>query len=650
MSILFPIRVQSLLKVFFNRFSTVPRVLIYSIDLFIVLVSIVFAYYLRFNFNDPLIFTPYFYESVITVVFIRAVIYFTLTIYSGIVRFTSSDDVERIIFIIFLSSVIIFGVSSVYRIVYQSALIPLSVIIIDFLLVSILTITYRLFVKSVYLSLMTATDQKSTVIIFGDMDFCRIVKNILEKDPKAGFEVKAFVTAEPNLPGSQLDGIRFFHVSKLEGLLKRDLVNSVLFSETSTDIETKNYLTETCLRFKTQPILVPDIHQLFSGELTYSQFREVKVEDLLDRKPIEFDKHGIIDEIEGKVILITGAAGSIGSEIVRQLTTFKPKLLVLLDHAETPLFEISQQLRMDLKFVAFEKVLCCVTNKEKVEKIFETYKPDIVYHAAAYKHVPMMEKYPCEAIRVNVLGTKTISDNSLKHGVRKFVMISTDKAVNPTNVMGASKRIAELYCQILNEKHKTAFIITRFGNVIGSNGSVIPTFRDQIKAHEPITITHPEITRYFMSIPEACQLVLQAGVMGNSNEIFIFDMGKPVKIYDLACKMIRLSGYKVGEDVQIVFTGLRPGEKLYEELLTSKENTKETYHPRILIAHRQEIDFEAVNLMIEDLISLYKSSNDYEVVKKMKRLVPEYISNNSQFEAIDKELEAERLQTQKELL
>ena len=375
---------------------------------------------------------------------------------------------------------------------------------------------------------------------------------------------------------------------------------------------------------------------MINGELSFKQIKKVKIEELLEREVIDIDNSLVHKDIVGKTILITGAAGSIGSEIVRQLLKFDFKKLILLDNSETPVFFLQQKLNSKKALKNIEIILADITDNVKIEEIMALYKPDAIYHAAAYKHVQLMEENVRAAIINNVEGTKILADLAVQHGVKKFVMISTDKAVNPTGVMGASKRIAEIYVQSLNYKQTTTkFVTTRFGNVLESNGSVIPIFREQIAHGGPVTITHPEITRYFMTIAEACQLVITAGAMGEGGEIFIFDMGESVKIYDLAVKMIKLSGLTLGKDIAIEFTGLRPGEKLYEELLATAENTKPTPHKKIMIAEVRRYDYQEIEKEIEHLIAL-KNDEPIYIVKLMKEIVPEYVSMNSKFESLDK--------------
>jgi FlaA1/EpsC-like NDP-sugar epimerase len=380
---------------------------------------------------------------------------------------------------------------------------------------------------------------------------------------------------------------------------------------------------------------VPPVSNWINGELSFKQIKKVQIEELLERDAIQLDIDIIINQLNNKTILVTGAAGSIGSEIVRQVIKFNPKKIILLDQAESPLYEMEMELHDKYKQQQYEIVMGDIRNKDRMENVFKTFAPSIVFHAAAYKHVPMMENNPSESIFTNVLGSKNLADLSVQYKVEKFVMVSTDKAVNPTNVMGASKRIAEIYTQSLNKNSTTKFITTRFGNVLGSNGSVIPRFRQQIETGGPITITHPDITRFFMTIPEACQLVLEAGAMGKGGEIFIFDMGESVKIVDLAKKMIKLSGLILDKDISIIYTGLRPGEKLYEELLANEENTIPTHHKQILIAKVKEYDFETISSSINELINLFDQQNNKSIVKKMKELVPEFKSNNSIYEELD---------------
>ncbi|MEO1712617.1 MAG: nucleoside-diphosphate sugar epimerase/dehydratase, partial [Bacteroidota bacterium] len=401
-------------------------------------------------------------------------------------------------------------------------------------------------------------------------------------------------------------------------------------------------VVEVCLEHQVKVLNIPPVSQWINGELSFSQIRKVRIEDLLERDPIQLDQAEIEAQIRGKAVLITGAAGSIGSELVRQVIQYHPKCLVLLDQAETPLYEIELSLRSKYHFSNFEIILGDVRNQWSMQRIFDQHRPDVIYHAAAYKHVPMMENHPSEAILTNVYGTKVLADLAQKYESKKFVLVSTDKAVNPSSVMGASKRIAEIYVQSLDrslaqEKKSPKFVTTRFGNVLGSNGSVIPLFKKQIRAGGPITITHPEMTRYFMTIPEACQLVMEAGAMGKGGEIFVFDMGKSIKILDLAKRMIRLSGLELGKDIHITFTGLRPGEKLYEELLNQAETTLPTHHKKIMIAKVREYPFTEVAGKIDALLELIKEQNEERTVRAVKALVPEFKSQNSIYEKFDRE-------------
>ena len=384
---------------------------------------------------------------------------------------------------------------------------------------------------------------------------------------------------------------------------------------------------------------VPPIERWINGELSLKQIKSVRIEDLLSREPIQLNTENIYQNISNKTVLISGAAGSIGSEIARQVVGYKPKLIIFVDQAESPMYELELNLRNKIErlHVSTKFIIADVSNKCAMDRIFNDYKIDKIFHAAAYKHVPLMEANPYEAIRVNALGTKNMADLAIQYKVGKFVMISTDKAVNPTNIMGASKRIAEMYIQSLTSlgNHQTAFITTRFGNVLGSNGSVIPLFKKQIEKGGPVTVTHPDITRYFMTIPEACQLVLEAGCMGEGGEIYIFDMGESVKIIDVARKMIKLSGLELGKDIQIEISGLRPGEKLYEELLSDAENTLPTHHSKIKIAKIEAQSHAHIQSEFEKLLAAFNQNNHLVLVAQIKSLVKEYVSNNSVYETLD---------------
>ena len=495
---------------------------------------------------------------------------------------------------------------------------------------------------------------KIRVVIYGAGEAGVATKRTFDHDPRVNKNIIAFVDDDERKVGKTIDGIKILSAGTLESMIAAKEVDELIFASYTIPVEKKNQIVDTCLEHEVLVLNIPPVDVWMGGKLQSTQIQNINIEDLLNRKTIQIDAEGIQQQLNQKRILITGAAGSIGSEIVRQLMKFETSLIILNDQSETALHDLYLELGDSHQVKNFHAFIGDVRDKKRMEHLFETYKPHYVYHAAAYKHVPLMEDNASEAVKTNVFGTKTIADLAVKYAVQKFVMISTDKAVNPTNVMGASKRIAEIYVQSLNKsisnkefnftnglshlnanRSNTRFITTRFGNVLGSNGSVIPRFRQQIEKGGPVTVTHPEITRYFMTIPEACRLVLEAGCMGKGGEIFIFDMGKSVKIVELAKRMIRLAGLVPNQDVKIEYTGLRPGEKLFEELLNDHENTLPTHHEKIMIGTVREYLFNEIEGQIYTLINHAKNNDDMQVVKFMKQIVHEFKSKNSVFEELD---------------
>lgn len=626
-------------KIFFDK--QMPKWLIWFIDLILCFFTLILAYLLRFNFVLPereTILLPY---IILYVLSIKGIVFLIAGTNAGIIRYTSTRDALRIMIAVMISGIIFSIVNLVPFYFFDGKfLIPFSIVIIDFITCTFALTVFRIIVKMTYLELNNPSSKKTNVIVFGAGEGGVIAKRAIDRDAGTKYKVLAFLDEDPMKVGKKIEDVPIYSLSELENLLKTNTVAHLILSIQNLKPEKKKAIIETCLSYNTKVLNVPKVGNWINGELSFKQIKKVNIEDLLERDPIKLDEKRIKKDLLDKVVLVSGAAGSIGSEISRQLTGFMPKKLILLDQAESPLFYLETELNSKIKHCPFEVIIGDIRDKTKMEDVFQKYKPDYIFHAAAYKHVPMMENNPEEAISTNVHGTMFLADLAVKHEVSKFVMVSTDKAVNPTSVMGASKRIAEIYVQALNQKSTTKFITTRFGNVLGSNGSVVTLFKRQIEKGGPITITHPDVTRYFMTIPEACQLVLEAGAMGNGGEIFIFDMGHSVKIIDLAKKMIKLSGLTLGKDIQIVTTGMRPGEKLYEELLNSDENTLPTHHPQIMIAKVRTYDFDTINNDIESLVHETAHNDKMNIVKKMKQIVPEYKSNNSVFEQLDEDNEA----------
>jgi len=572
------------------------------------------------------------------ILIIKGIIFVIAKTNAGIIRYTSTRDSLRILVAVMISSIIFSIVNLVPFYFFDGKfLIPFSIVIIDFITCTFVLTIFRVIVKVTYLELNNPSSKKTNVIVFGAGEAGIIAKRAIDRDAGSKYKVLAFLDEDPMKAGKKIEDVPIFGLEELENLLKTNTVAHLILSVQNLKTEKKKSIIEKCMAYNTKVLNVPKVSNWINGELSFKQIKKVKIEDLLERDPIHLDEKKIKKDILGKTVLVSGAAGSIGSEIARQLMSYMPQKLILVDQAESQLFYLEIELLSQLKQCPFEIIIADIRNEHKMENIFEQFKPDYVFHAAAYKHVPLMEGNPQEAVYTNVWGTKVLADLSQKYNVSKFVMVSTDKAVNPTNVMGASKRIAEIYVQALNQESKTKFITTRFGNVLGSNGSVVTLFKKQIENGGPITITHPDVTRYFMTIPESCKLVLEAAAMGNGGEIFIFDMGHSVKIIDLAKKMIKLSGLTLGKDIQIVTTGLRPGEKLYEELLNCQENTLPTHHNQIMIAKVRTYNLTDISKNIDMLVELSKSCDKKTLVKKMKEIVPEYISKNSIYEALDTE-------------
>ena len=622
-----------------KQIRNIPRWVIFTIDLLIILFAYALANLLRFNFHIPQNELNTIEQAFPLVIIIRIFFMFFFKTYSGIIYYTSTEDAQRI-FISATFGTLIFGLTNFiahHFIGYY--LIPFSVMIIDLVLLIFFMTAFRLAVKIIYLEISNSNKTKINCLIYGTSDEGVIIKNMLDRDKEHEYNIIAFVDDNPGKSKLKIEGINIRSGNDLEKIFSEHKIDKVFIAQTSNTDKKKN-LIEAALQYNAEVLHIPPMNKWINGELSIKQIRQVKIEELLERNPIRLDEEEIKKELSGKIVLVTGAAGSIGSELARQIIKFNPKKLYLLDQAETPLYELELELRELCAPDKFEAVLGDVRNYDRMENAIRTFQPDIIFHAAAYKHVPMMESNPSESILTNVLGSKVVADLAVKYKVGKMVMVSTDKAVNPTGVMGASKRIAEIYVQALDKvcasKNETRFVTTRFGNVLGSNGSVIPLFRKQIEEGGPITVTHPEITRYFMTIPEASQLVLEAGAIGKGGEIMIFDMGESVKIADLAKKMIRLSGLELGKDIQIQFSGLRPGEKLYEELLNNNENTLPTHHEKIMVAKVREYEYNEIKQHIDELIQLFNTQNNMAIVGKMKAIVPEYESNNSIFEKLDK--------------
>jgi FlaA1/EpsC-like NDP-sugar epimerase len=617
-----------------------------------------FAYLLRYNFQAESIDNTEFSRNILLFTLLNSIVFLAVKTYSGIIRYTSAQDSFRILFSIIICNSFFFFANLLLISFGQDPYVSNVILIINGLTSFLLLITYRVLVKYFFMYMKNFRMDKRRVVIYGAGEVGIAAKRTLDHDNKVNMQLVAFIDDDPRKTGKSIDGVKIHHTRDFPFAFQDEKIESLIIASQNIPQEIKNTVVDLCLAHDIKVLTLPPVRFWINGLPQVKQLQSIKIEDLLEREPLEIHNDIISSQIKGKRILVTGAAGSIGAEIVRQLVKFDPQMIILNDQSETPLHELQLELHELNMENNFHTYIGDVRDHCRMDLLFQTFKPHYVYHAAAYKHVPMMEHNPAEAVRTNVMGTKTIADLSVKYGVDKFVMISTDKAVNPTNVMGASKRVAEIYVQSLyysfkqkkgktvyanglshlngkTEEVKTKFITTRFGNVLGSNGSVIPRFKAQIDRGGPVTVTHPDITRYFMTIPEACRLVLEAGSMGEGGEIFIFDMGKSVKIVELAKKMIRLSGLIPNQDIAIEYSGLRPGEKLYEELLNDLENTKPTHHEKIMVAQVREYDFNTINSSITELVKLSCQYKDRRVVQLMKDIVPEFKSNNSIYEELD---------------
>ena len=621
-----------------------PRWVVLLFDIFLCLLSYYIAFYISLKLNknipDERIFSVF--QRLGLIMGFQVVFFWLFHTYSGVLRYSGYVDASKLLLAVSVNMAFIAALNFVIHVLtgfhgfYYSTLIIYSVL--SFLLLFIL----RLSVKTIYDYFSQNSGQIIPVMIYGSQSAAIGIAKMLRTTPENKYKLVGFIDDDKSATEKVIMGVKVYSLNeevvkkivvvKAKAIIVSPLKMSMINPNTDLDIFLNNNLS----------VLTSPPMSIWQNDMpSIKQIKSIQIEDLLERPKIDISSENIAKQIKSKVILVTGAAGSIGSEIVRQVIKYNPKLLILLDQAESPMHNLKLELDEQYPDQNFSTFLGDVRNKERMEYMIDLFRPDIIYHAAAYKHVPLMEDNPVESVLANVRGTKLMADLAVKYKVQRFVMISTDKAVNPTNVMGASKRIAEIYVQSLYRKLQsegnstTKFITTRFGNVLGSNGSVIPHFKNQIEKGGPVTVTHPEIIRYFMTIPEACMLVLEAGAMGHGGEIFIFDMGSPVKIVNLARKMIRLAGFIPEVDIKIEYTGLRPGEKLYEELLNQKEITTKTHHPKIMIAKVQEYDYETVTLQIDELIQYSTLCKNFLTVSLMKKIVPEFLSKNSQYERLD---------------
>ena len=629
-------RYNHILRKLSERYASKWLVLLF--DSSIVLFAFFLAYIIRFNFEIS--FNFYTFLKQLPFVFVATIISFLLvSSHKGVVRFTGVKDVVNVVIgLNILATILIITTYISREFNFDSVFdIPGSIIYIHLLLNIFFLISAKFFIKSIYKSIVTDYEDQNTVLIYGAGNSGMITYDAITNDAKSNISVFGFIDDNDRKIGKKIDQLTVYNPKKITSeFIKKNKINEVVISIQNIDSARLLEITSGLFALNLKVKIVPAVQNWIDGDLSLGQIKDIKIEDLLGREPIRIDNPVLFEEYNNSVLLVTGAAGSIGSELVRKLTVFNYKKLIIVDNSESALYDLQQELKQN-GITKLDAIIADVRDKRRMDQIFNKHKPQIIFHAAAYKHVPLMERNPLEAVNVNVLGTCNIADLATKHGALKFILISTDKAVNPTNVMGATKRIAEMYvgCQSNIRNGKTKFIVTRFGNVLGSNGSVIPLFKKQIEAGGPLTVTHRDIIRYFMTIPEASQLVLEAAAMGLGDEIFVFDMGKPIKIYDLALNMIALSGLHFPDDIDVKIIGLRPGEKIYEELLIDGENTKPTYNEKIMIAHRKEINIEDVAQKIQELLKLDSSSTNIEIVSKIKDIVTEYNPNNSKYDVLN---------------
>lgn len=621
-----------------------PRGLVLLIDILIVFTTYVVSnfilnsFYGRFDISSMLIKLPLAISA-------YCISFMIFKPHRGVIRQTGLKDAQNVLYSCLFASLVLFIVSILQRAnifpeTYQPYLrLSYSMIVLHLLLTTVVMVSARVFYSKFYRTYVLSDRNHKRVMIYGAGDSGIITIGALQADTKFNVDVIGFIDDNKRKEGKKINGFRVYSPKSIdEAFILKNRIDDIIISIQNIPRDRLNEISKFLENLPVIIKIIPPASDWLNGKYTGKQIKTLKIDDLLGRKSIQLDNPIISQEIQGKVVLITGAAGSIGSEIARQIATRDFKKLILIDQAESALYDVQQTMRC-AQPENIEYVVANIRNQQRMQRIFETVQPDIVYHAAAYKHVPLMEDNPYEAVTTNIYGTKIIADLSVAFDVQKFVMVSTDKAVNPTNVMGATKRVAEIYVSSLNELSKTNFIVTRFGNVLGSNGSVIPLFKRQIQKGGPLTVTHKDITRYFMTIPEACQLVLEASIMGKGGEIFVFDMGESMKIIDLAKRMIRLSGYSYPDEIGIEITGLRPGEKIYEELLANDENTVQTHHEKIMIAHVCKDNLETlqshINEMCVYVYSTEDNPNNLELVRRIKHIVPEYKSQNSSYETLD---------------
>ncbi|MDQ2178539.1 nucleoside-diphosphate sugar epimerase/dehydratase [Marinifilum sp. D714] len=610
---------------------------IFFIDLLLTSLAFSIAYVVRMNFSLPDISVVQFMKIGGASLLAYIISYTIFKSYRGVIRHTDFGELIKLLYSTASGMLILFIFDQINHWIGGSLVhVPHLVVVLHFILSFFFLGGFRMLVRETY-AFLTQQKNEKRVFIYGAGDLGVLALEAIKKERKENYQVVGFIDDDARKWKTKLRDVPIFSFPKAMERKEELGVETLILAIADLPKEKTRIITELCLENGLEIKILPAFNNWIHEKIPAKKIRRLKIEDLLGRDEILLDMERISKGLTDKVVLVSGAAGSIGSEMVRQLVRYPLRKLVLLDQAESALYDLQQELIARGINCDYELVIADISNKQRMQKVFEHFHPKIVYNAAAYKHVPLMEENPYEALNVNVKGTKILADLSVRFGVEKFIMVSTDKAVNPTNVMGASKRLCEIYIQALSQNMatNTSFVTTRFGNVLGSNGSVVPLFKRQIEKGGPVTVTHPEITRYFMTIPEACQLVLEAGFMGKGGEIYVFDMGDPVKIADLAKRMIRLSGLTVGEDIDIKYTGLRAGEKLYEELLATKENTKPTHNKKIMIGKVRKHDYMEVNHKISDLLSNLNHESNLEIVARMKDLVPEFISKNSDYEKLD---------------